>query len=41
MHRLVLVHRINGQVMEKYYIVGSIAAALALTVPPYATGVYG
>lgn len=40
-YRLVLVHRINGQMMEKYYLIGSVSAALALTVPAYAKGVYG
>lgn len=32
--RLVTVHHINGQHMEKYYIIGSTLLCLALSVPP-------
>ncbi|KAG7445781.1 uncharacterized protein BT62DRAFT_1006811 [Guyanagaster necrorhizus] len=39
--QLVLVHGVRGQVMEKYYIIGSITAAVAITVPPFATKQYG
>ncbi|KAF8215413.1 hypothetical protein K438DRAFT_776011 [Mycena galopus ATCC 62051] len=39
--QLVVVHRVNGQQMEKWYIWGSIILALALTVPPYALKQYG
>jgi len=39
--QLVVVHRINGQRMEKWYIWGSLILALALTVPPYALKQYG
>lgn len=39
--QLVLVHGVRGQMMEKYYIIGSIAAAVAITVPPFATKQYG
>ncbi|KAJ6538001.1 hypothetical protein B0H19DRAFT_1382605 [Mycena capillaripes] len=39
--QLVIVHRVNGQQMEKWYIWGSIILALALTVPPYALKQYG
>ncbi|KAJ7835998.1 hypothetical protein B0H13DRAFT_2369046 [Mycena leptocephala] len=39
--QLVVVHRVNGQQMEKWYIWGPIIWALALTVPPYALKQYG
>ncbi|KAJ7659134.1 hypothetical protein DFH06DRAFT_1269160 [Mycena polygramma] len=39
--QLVVVHQVNGQKMEKYYIWGSIAIALGLTVPAYASKQYG
>ncbi|KAI0029245.1 hypothetical protein K488DRAFT_88911 [Vararia minispora EC-137] len=38
---LVVVHGVNSQKVEPYYIAGSIALALALTIPPYAAGQYG
>ncbi|KAJ7582057.1 hypothetical protein C8J56DRAFT_243398 [Mycena floridula] len=39
--QLVVVHQVNGQKMEKFYIFGSILIALCLTVPPYAAKQYG
>ncbi|KAJ6589498.1 hypothetical protein B0H19DRAFT_1103970 [Mycena capillaripes] len=39
--QLVVVHQVNGQKMEKYYIWGSVILSLALTVPPYALKQYG
>ncbi|KAJ7657257.1 hypothetical protein DFH06DRAFT_1131767 [Mycena polygramma] len=39
--QLVVVHQVNGQKMEKYYIWGSILIALGLTVPAYASKQYG
>ncbi|KAJ7323990.1 hypothetical protein DFH08DRAFT_640179, partial [Mycena albidolilacea] len=39
--RLVVIHQINGQKMEKFYIFGSIIISLCLTVPPYAAKQYG
>ncbi|KAF7346925.1 hypothetical protein MVEN_01444900 [Mycena venus] len=39
--QLVVVHQVNGQKMEKFYIVGSIIISLCLTVPPYALKQYG
>ncbi|KDQ22944.1 hypothetical protein PLEOSDRAFT_163832 [Pleurotus ostreatus PC15] len=39
--RLVIVHRVNGQRMEKFYALGSLAISLCLTIPAYATGQYG
>lgn len=39
--RLVVVHRVNGQRMEKFYVLGSFAISLCLTIPAYATGQYG
>ncbi|KAI0685276.1 hypothetical protein BC835DRAFT_533554 [Cytidiella melzeri] len=39
--QLVVVHHVNGQKMEKYYIVGAALLALAITVPPYAAKQYG
>jgi hypothetical protein len=39
--RLVLVHGVNGQKMEKFYLLGSAFMALVLVIPPYAAGQYG
>ncbi|KAF9026101.1 hypothetical protein BDZ89DRAFT_1161381 [Hymenopellis radicata] len=39
--QLVLVHGVNGQAMEKWYYIGSVSAALAVTVPPFAAHQYG
>ncbi|KAJ7694824.1 hypothetical protein B0H17DRAFT_902867, partial [Mycena rosella] len=39
--QLVVVHHINGQKMERFYIFGSIIISLCLTVPPYAAKQYG
>ncbi|KAL0568958.1 hypothetical protein V5O48_013012 [Marasmius crinis-equi] len=39
--QLVVVHRVNGKKMERFYIFGSIIFALCLTVPPYAAKQYG
>ncbi|KAI0338337.1 hypothetical protein BDW22DRAFT_706151 [Trametopsis cervina] len=39
--QLVVVHHINGQRMERYYLWGAGAFALAITVPPYAAKQYG
>lgn len=39
--RLVVAHGINGQRMEKFYLIGSAAMSAILTVPPYAAGQYG
>ncbi|KAJ7107918.1 hypothetical protein C8R44DRAFT_986980 [Mycena epipterygia] len=39
--QLVVVHQVNGQKMEKFYIFGSILISLCLTVPPYAAKQYG
>lgn len=36
-----LVHGFDGQRLEKYYFIGSVALSLALTIPPYATHQYG
>ncbi|KAJ7180828.1 hypothetical protein C8R46DRAFT_1319166 [Mycena filopes] len=38
---LVLVHGVNGQNMEKYYILAGVAMTLACNVPPYAAGAFG
>ncbi|ESK83011.1 hypothetical protein Moror_11763 [Moniliophthora roreri MCA 2997] len=38
---LVIVHDVNGQRMEKYYIIVSALVAITLVVPPYAAGQYG
>jgi hypothetical protein len=40
-NRLVLVHGVNGQQMEKYYILGAVLLTLACNVPPYAAGALG
>ncbi|KAF7341484.1 hypothetical protein MVEN_01885800 [Mycena venus] len=39
--QLVVVHQLNGQKLEKFYIYGSIIISLCLTVPPYALKQYG
>ncbi|ESK83008.1 hypothetical protein Moror_11760 [Moniliophthora roreri MCA 2997] len=39
--QLVIVHGVNGQRMEKYYIIVSALFAIILVVPPYAAGQYG
>ncbi|KAJ7196631.1 hypothetical protein GGX14DRAFT_403093 [Mycena pura] len=39
--QLVVIHQINGQKMEKFYVFGSIIISLCLTVPPYAAKQYG
>ncbi|KAF4565329.1 G-protein coupled receptors family 2 profile 2 domain-containing protein [Pleurotus pulmonarius] len=39
--QLVVVHRVNGQRMEKFYVLGSFVIGLCLTIPAYATGQYG
>ncbi|KAF8187054.1 hypothetical protein K438DRAFT_2019733 [Mycena galopus ATCC 62051] len=38
---LVLVHGINGNKMEKYYILGAILLTLGCNIPPYAAGALG
>ncbi|KAJ4466762.1 hypothetical protein J3R30DRAFT_3583500 [Lentinula aciculospora] len=39
--QLVIVHGINGQRMEKFYMLGSVTISLAVTIPAYATKQYG
>ncbi|KAJ6462820.1 hypothetical protein DFH09DRAFT_1347497 [Mycena vulgaris] len=39
--QLVLIHGVNGQKMEKYYILGALALPLACSIPPYAAGAFG
>ncbi|KAJ7352092.1 hypothetical protein DFH08DRAFT_857929 [Mycena albidolilacea] len=39
--QLVVVYRVNGQKMERYYIGGAILLTLACNVPPYAAGALG
>ncbi|KAJ7021872.1 hypothetical protein C8F04DRAFT_1139610 [Mycena alexandri] len=39
--QLVLVHGVNGQNMEKYYILGAVVLPLACAIPPYAAGAFG
>ncbi|KIK62696.1 hypothetical protein GYMLUDRAFT_41613 [Collybiopsis luxurians FD-317 M1] len=39
--QLVLVHRVNGRKMEKYYIIGTTLLALAITVPTYGLDQFG
>ncbi|THU90579.1 hypothetical protein K435DRAFT_675819 [Dendrothele bispora CBS 962.96] len=39
--QLVVVHRVNGQRMEKFYVIGSCLVSLCTTIPPYAAGQYG
>lgn len=36
-----MVHGVNGQMMEKYYVIGAALMALCITIPPYAAGEYG
>ncbi|KAJ3876404.1 hypothetical protein F5051DRAFT_292356, partial [Lentinula edodes] len=39
--QLIIVHGINGQRMEKFYMLGSIVISLGVTIPAYATKQYG
>ncbi|KAJ7029236.1 hypothetical protein C8F04DRAFT_1117038 [Mycena alexandri] len=39
--QLVLVHGVNGQRMEKYYILAAVITSLASAIPPYAAGRFG
>jgi len=39
--QLVIVHGLNGNKMEKWYLLGSAVLALGLNIPPYALGQYG
>jgi len=39
--QLVLVHRVNGKRMEKYYVIGTILLTLAITVPTYGLDQFG
>ncbi|KAJ7359459.1 hypothetical protein DFH08DRAFT_1074920 [Mycena albidolilacea] len=39
--QLVLVHGVNGQKMEKYYVSGAVLLSLACNIPPYAAGAFG
>ncbi|KAJ7042309.1 hypothetical protein C8F04DRAFT_994076 [Mycena alexandri] len=39
--QLVVVHQVNGQKMERYYVLGSWLISLGLTVPAYASRQYG
>ncbi|TFK47351.1 hypothetical protein OE88DRAFT_1666072 [Heliocybe sulcata] len=39
--QLVIVHNIDGRRAEKYYILGCVILALAVTIPPYASHQYG
>ncbi|KAJ7023133.1 hypothetical protein C8F04DRAFT_1135101 [Mycena alexandri] len=39
--QLVLVHGVNGQRMEKYYLSAAVIMSLACTIPPYAAGAFG
>ncbi|THU79846.1 hypothetical protein K435DRAFT_810375 [Dendrothele bispora CBS 962.96] len=39
--QLVVIHEFSGRKFEKFYITGSAAIAIILTVPPYATGKFG
>jgi hypothetical protein len=39
--RLVLAHDVNGQKMEKYYILGTTLVCLICNVTPYAAGKLG
>ncbi|KAJ7029255.1 hypothetical protein C8F04DRAFT_44618 [Mycena alexandri] len=38
---LVLVYGVNGQSMEKYYMLAAVAMLLVCTIPPYAAGAFG
>ncbi|KAJ6552752.1 hypothetical protein B0H19DRAFT_1377582 [Mycena capillaripes] len=39
--QLVLVHHVNGNFMEKFYYIGSVAAVAILNIAPYAAGQFG
>ncbi|KAJ7898146.1 hypothetical protein B0H13DRAFT_2521002 [Mycena leptocephala] len=39
--QLVLVHHVNGNSMERFYYIGSVAAVLVLHIAPYAAGQFG
>ncbi|KAJ7933401.1 hypothetical protein B0H13DRAFT_2262865 [Mycena leptocephala] len=39
--QLVLVHHVNGNSMEKFYYIGSVAAVAILNITPYAAGQFG
>ncbi|KAJ8515291.1 hypothetical protein ONZ45_g7259 [Pleurotus djamor] len=39
--QLVIVYRVNGHKLEKYYLIGSLVISLALTIPAYSSGQYG
>ncbi|KAJ7058741.1 hypothetical protein C8F01DRAFT_1302731 [Mycena amicta] len=39
--QLVLVHHINGNLMEKFYYIGSVALVAILNITPYAAGQFG
>ncbi|KAJ6601418.1 hypothetical protein DFH09DRAFT_562910 [Mycena vulgaris] len=39
--QLVLVHGVNGHIMEKYYILAALTIALCVTIPPLASHQYG
>ncbi|KAJ7757180.1 hypothetical protein B0H14DRAFT_3599000 [Mycena olivaceomarginata] len=39
--QLVLVHYVNGNVMEKFYYIGSVAVVAILNIAPYAAGQFG
>ncbi|KIK64094.1 hypothetical protein GYMLUDRAFT_40336 [Collybiopsis luxurians FD-317 M1] len=39
--QLVLVHRLNGRKMEKYYVMGTVLLAIVLTVPAYGLDQFG
>ncbi|KAE9405336.1 hypothetical protein BT96DRAFT_852947 [Gymnopus androsaceus JB14] len=39
--QLVIVHSVNGQKMERYYMIGSTLMSLIITIPAYATDQYG
>ncbi|KAK7455082.1 hypothetical protein VKT23_010953 [Stygiomarasmius scandens] len=39
--QLVLVHHVNGKMMEKYYIIGTTILSIVLTVPAYGLGQFG
>ncbi|KAJ7728222.1 hypothetical protein B0H16DRAFT_244238 [Mycena metata] len=39
--QLVLIHGVNGQSMEKYYVTGAVVMTVVCTIPPYAAGALG
>ncbi|KAJ6457221.1 hypothetical protein C8R45DRAFT_1032962 [Mycena sanguinolenta] len=39
--QLVIVHRVNGNMMEKYYYIGSVVFVAICNITPYAAGQYG